>query len=211
MYNQQPQLFLTPVVKILLIVNIVMYVGTTFILPDLAPYLWEYYPTSENFQPYQLLTHMFMHDPSSLGHIFFNMFALATFGPVIEMVWREKRFLFYYLACGFGASAVNFIAKYIQIQNGTLLAESVNNIPSMGASGCLYGVMVAFGMLYPNQKLGLMFIPIQFPAKYFIPVIVAIDFFLGVSNYQTGIGHFAHFGGALTGFLLILFWWKGIK
>lgn len=211
MYNQQPQLVLTPVVKTLLIINIVMYIGTTFMVPRLAPYLWIYYPASIYFQPYQLLTHLFMHDPGGLQHIFFNMFGLVTFGPIIEMVWKEKRFLFYYLFCGFGASAVDFAAKYWQISNGTLILDQVKDIPSMGASGCLYGVLVAFGLLFPNQKLGLMFIPIQFPAKYFVPAIIGIDLYLGLSNQNTGVGHFAHVGGAVSGLLLMAYWWKGSK
>jgi membrane associated rhomboid family serine protease len=204
MYN----LRLTPVVRILLIANVVMYVATTYIVPDLAHYLYAYYPSSPDFLAHQVLTHMFMHDPNSIGHIFFNMFCLASFGPVIEMVWREQKFFFFYLFCGFGALALQFASNYWQIQNGTMTLEDVESIRLMGASGCLYGVMVAFAMLYPNQKIGMMFIPVYFPAKFAIPAIVAVDLFLGISNYQTGVAHFAHLGGAISGFLLISYWWK---
>jgi membrane associated rhomboid family serine protease len=208
MYNQRQGLNLTPVVKILLIANIVMYVLTTYILPDLAPKLYAYYPSSNKFWAPQIFTHMFMHDPDSLFHIFFNMFCLVTFGPVIEMVWKEQKFLFFYLFCGFGALAMQYAANYWQIHNGGMSALQVENGALMGASGCLYGVMVAFAMLYPNQKIGMMFIPFYFPAKYFVPVIIAVDLFLGVGRYQTGVAHFAHLGGAISGFLLILYWWK---
>jgi membrane associated rhomboid family serine protease len=211
MYNQPSQLYLSPVVKILLIANIAMYVLTTYVVPTLAPHLWVYYPTSESFSAPQLFTHMFMHDPNSIGHIFFNMFCLITFGPVIEMVWKEQKFLFYYLFCGFGALAMHFAATYWQISHGTVVLEDIQDIPLMGASGCLYGVMVAFAMLYPNQKIGMMFIPIYFPAKYAVPVIVTGDLILGISNSHTGVAHFAHLGGAISGFFLILYWWKGIK
>jgi membrane associated rhomboid family serine protease len=208
MYNQRQGLDLSPVVKILLIANIVMYVGTSFILPSLAPYLWAYYPSSPNFLAHQLFTHMFMHDPKGLGHIFFNMFCLITFGPVIEMVWREKKFFFFYLFCGFGAIGLHYAVEYWQIENGIRSLESAQYSPLMGASGCLSGVMVAFAMLYPNQKIGMMFIPIYFPAKFAIPAIVAVDLFLGISNSQPGVAHFAHLGGALSGFLLIQYWWR---
>jgi membrane associated rhomboid family serine protease len=206
MYNQRPQLYLTPVVKILLIINVAMFVLTEFIAPSLAAKFCVYYPTSEDFQPYQILTHMFMHH--GIGHIFFNMFCLATFGPIIEMVWKEQKFLFFYLFCGFGALALQFAANYWEIQNGTITLAEAESIRLAGASGCLYGVMVAFAMLYPEQRIGMMFIPVYFPAKYAVPVIVGIDLFLGISNYQTGVAHFAHLGGAISGFLLILYWWK---
>jgi membrane associated rhomboid family serine protease len=208
MYNQRQGLNLTPVVRILLIANIAMYVLTTYILPDLAPKLWAYYPTSKSFWAPQIFTHMFMHDPRGIGHIFFNMFCLVTFGPVIEMVWKEQKFLFYYLFCGFGALAMQYGANYWEIQNGVMSLEEAKLHSLMGASGCLYGVMVAFAMLYPNQRIGMMFIPVYFPAKYAVPVIVGIDLLLGISNYQTGVAHFAHLGGAISGFLLILYWWK---
>jgi membrane associated rhomboid family serine protease len=208
MYNQRQGLELTPVVKILLIANIVMYVGTTYILPDLAPKLYAYYPSSTKFWAPQIFTHMFMHDPISLFHILFNMFCLVTFGPIIEMVWKEQKFLFFYLFCGFGALGLQYAADYWQIEHGMMSAFKAENGALMGASGCLYGVMVAFAMLYPNQKIGMMFIPVYFPAKYAVPVIVAIDLFLGLGKYQTGVAHFAHLGGAISGFLLILYWWK---
>jgi membrane associated rhomboid family serine protease len=204
MYN----LRLTPVVRMLLIANVAMYVITTFIVPSKAHYLYAYYPSSPNFLVHQLLTHMFMHDPSSLFHILFNMFCLASFGPVIEMVWREQKFFFFYLFCGFGAIGLHYAVEYWQIENGIRSLESAQFSPLMGASGCLSGVMVAFAMLYPNQKIGMMFIPVYFPAKFAIPALFAVDLFLGISNSQPGVAHFAHLGGAISGFLLLSYWWK---
>ncbi len=200
---------LTPVVRNLLIINVLVFLATEFAMPNLAQKLCVYYPSSENFQPYQILSHMFMHH--GIGHIFFNMFCLATFGPVIEMVWKEQKFLFYYLFCGFGALALQFGAYYWEIHNGTSLLEDIEAIRLAGASGCLYGVMVAFAMLYPNQRIGMMFIPVFFPAKFAVPALIGVDLFLGISNYDSGVAHFAHLGGAISGFLLISFWWRGLK
>jgi membrane associated rhomboid family serine protease len=211
MYNQQPQIVLTPVVKILLIINVVMYVLTTFIVPTFGPLLYLYFPSSDNFQPYQLLTHMFMHDPHGFGHIAFNMFGLVSFGTMVEKVWREQRFLFFYLFCGFGATALDLSIKYWQISNDTLPIEIANQMSSLGASGCIYGVMVAAAMIAPNIRMGVMLLPFSLPAKYFVPIIVAIDLVLGISNQHTGIGHFAHVGGAIAGFLLSFYWLKGIR
>lgn len=211
MYNQQPQIVLTPVVKNLLIINVVVYILTTFVMPDIGPRLYEYFPTSDNFQPYQLLTHMFMHDPHGIGHIVFNMFALVSFGTLAEMVWGPQRFLFFYLFCGFGATILDFAVKYWQISDGSLPIEIVNQMSSLGASGCIYGVMVAAAMIAPNSRMGIMLLPFSLEAKYFVPIIVAIDLFLGISNQQTGVGHFAHVGGAIAGFLLSFYWLKGVR
>ena len=211
MYNQQPRIVLTPVVKILLIINVVMYVLTAFIAPTLGPYLYEYFPTSDNFQPYQLLTHMFMHDPHGIGHIAFNMFALVSFGTMVESVWQSQRFLFFYLFCGFGATALDLGVKYWQISNGSLPVEVANMMSSLGASGCVYGVLVAAAMIAPNIRMGVMFLPFSLEAKYFVPIIVAIDLVLGISNAHTGVGHFAHVGGAIAGFLLSYYWLRGFK
>ena len=202
---------MTPVVKNLLIINVVVYVLTTYIMPNIGPHLYLYFPGSDNFQPYQLLTHMFMHSRMGLGHIAFNMFALVSFGPMVELVWREQRFLFFYLFCGFGATALDLGVKYWQISQGTLLLEEAQMMSSLGASGCIYGVMVAAAMIAPNSKMGVMFLPFSLEAKYFVPIIVAIDLVLGISNAQTGVGHFAHVGGAVAGFSLSYYWLRGFK
>ena len=200
------QIFLTPVVRILLIINIAFFIITAAIVPSLKLPLCVYYPTSEAFQPYQVFTHMFMHD--GIAHIAFNMFGLVTFGPMIEMVWKEKRFLFYYLFCGIGALLAQWAWDYYSVQNGSMPLEMAEMIPLLGASGCIYGLLVAFAMLYPNQRIGIIFIPVYVPAKYAVPAFAALELFLGFGKFQAGVAHFAHLGGALFGLILILFWWK---
>ena len=203
------QFYLTPVVRNLLIINVIMFVLTTFVIPALHPILCIYYPTSPLFQPFQIVTHMFMHHGA--GHIFFNMIGLASFGPMIEMVWKEKRFLFYYLFCGLGALIVQWGVYYWQISTGNLALEQAEMIQLAGASGCLYGLLVAFAMIYPNNKVGLIFLPIFMKAKYAVPIFAAIELVSGLGNFGPSIAHFAHLGGALFGLILIMFWWKGIK
>ncbi|MBL7814947.1 MAG: rhomboid family intramembrane serine protease [Saprospiraceae bacterium] len=197
------QLYLTPVVRILLIINIGLFIITN-VFSFLHPLLCVYFPTSNLFQPFQILTHMFMHH--GLGHIFFNMFGLITFGPMIELVWKEQRFLFYYLFCGIGALLLQWGAYYWEISNGIMPIEVAEIIQLAGASGCLYGLLVAFAMLYPNNQVGLMFIPIYIKAKYAVPAFAILEIFLGFGRFEQGIAHFAHVGGALFGLILILFW-----
>lgn len=199
---------LTPVVRILLYINIGVFIIANFI-PGLESMLSVYYPTSPNFRPYQILTHMFTHH--GITHILFNMIGLISFGPLIESVWGERKFLFYYFFCGLGALALQFAFNYWQVYNGTMLLQELEMIPLLGASGCIFGLLVAFAMLYPNSQVGLIFIPIYVKAKYAVPAFAAIELFLGLGNFQQGVAHFAHLGGALAGFLLIAFWWKGVK
>ncbi len=199
---------LTPVVRILLFINIGVFIAVAF-MPGLEALLSVYYPTSPKFSPYQILTHMFTHH--GLSHILFNMFGLISFGPLIERVWGAQKFLFFYLFCGLGALALQFGANYWQIQNGSLPIQAAEMIQLAGASGCLFGLLVAFAMLYPDMQIGLIFIPIYVKAKYAVPAYAALELFLGFGNYQQGVAHFAHIGGALAGFLLIVFWWKGVK
>ncbi len=199
---------LTPVVRILLFINIGVFIVTNFI-PGLESMLSVYYPTSPNFRPYQILTHMFTHH--GITHILFNMIGFISFGPLIESVWGERKFLFYYFFCGLGALALQFAFNYWQVYNGTMPLQELEMIPLLGASGCIFGLLVAFAMLYPNSQVGLIFIPIYVKAKYAVPAFAAIELILGLGNFQQGVAHFAHLGGALAGFLLITFWWKGVK
>jgi len=175
---------------------------------------------SEYFRPYQLVTHMFMHDPSNFGHILFNMFALWMFGTILEKYWGPKRFLIFYLICGVGAGLISMLAlnyQYDQYLHGTPLPDIYGSIdeflnePSLGASGAIMGVLAAFAYLFPNSELFIMFIPIPVKAKYAIPGFVLIDLFGGIYNRTDGIAHFAHLGGALVGFLIVFFWNKTNK
>jgi membrane associated rhomboid family serine protease len=179
---------------------------------------------------------MFMH--GGMGHIFFNMYALWIFGKTLESVWGSKRFLIYYLATGLGAAFFHQLVNYIQFApdivalkaaysvdriNSTLLNEILqpgNQFyqigrdlirPTVGASGAVYGVLLAFGMLFPNTPLYIMFIPIPIKAKWLVIGFGALELFLGITNSGGSIAHFAHLGGMIFGFFLIRYWNKFTK
>ena len=157
----------------------------------------------------QLITHMFMH--GSLQHLFFNMFGLYMFGPPLEYVLGPKRFLTYYLGAGFGALALDFAVKYGMLHFGNVSdydASAIINTPMVGASGALFGLLAGYAMFFPNNVLQLLFPPIPIKAKYFVLIYAAIELFLGISGRQANVAHFAHLGGALFGFLCILYWRK---
>jgi len=229
----------TDVVKNLLIINVILYFGVFVLPPEIQQWFRLYPPMSDQFKPVQLITHMFMH--GSPMHLFFNMFGLFLFGPPLEALWGPKRFLFFYLVAGFGAAAVHLGVNYFEylnlmgsmnpdeialvLQEGgdvmlsgkqytdSMLAKlnSAINTPVVGASGALYGVLVGYGMNFPNAKLALIFFPVPVKAMYFIPGLIALDLiggFTGFSIFGQNIAHFAHVGGALFGLLLILYWRK---
>src|SRR5690554_4792619 len=227
-------ILMTPVVKNLLIFNIIGFVGSMiFIQANML--FGVYYPDSVMFHGWQVITYMFMH--GGFAHLFFNMFALFMFGPVIERILGPKKFINFYLITGLGALALQFFVQGIEVYQlvGTPFAGNLfefdrstgiisSNFPGLtqeglrslavtyntsmvGASGAIFGVLVAFGYLFPNTSLYLMFIPVPVKAKYFIPVLIALELFLGVSRVAgTSIAHFAHIGGALFGFFLIKIW-----
>ncbi len=152
---------------------------------------------SDNFRPWQIVTHMFAHAASGeylFFHILFNMFALWMFGRVLENVWGSKRFLIFYLLCGLGAAVAQLAS---------------NSGMAVGASGAVFGVLVAFAMTFPDTELYLMFIPIPIKAKWATLGLVAIDLFGGIYQVKgDSVAHFAHLGGAVTGFILLRFWNK---
>ena len=163
-----------------------------------------FYPGSDFFEPYQLVSHMFMH--ANTGHLLFNMLSLFFLGPMVERVFGTRRFLFYYLFAGFGAALTHLAFMYYQIDiSGDYTGI---NIPVLGASGAVYGVIIAFAVLFPDVRLMLIFPPIPIKARYLAAGLIALDLFSGISGYSTGIAHFAHLGGALFGYLLILYWRK---
>ena len=221
--------YITDVVKHLIIINVIVYIGTQFMGGDIPDEIMSlddwgrlkfavFYPTSDFFRPFQVVTYMFMH--GNVTHIFFNMYALYMFGTAIESVWGPKRFLFYYLFTGFGALALQFLVQYIEIQSLTqqlvnqpieIQAAAINNMkntPMLGASGAVFGILAAYGLQFPNNTLQLLFPPVSMKAKYFVLIYAAVEIGLGLSPYQTGVAHFAHVGGALFGFLLIMYWRK---
>ncbi|SEM50065.1 rhomboid-like protein [bacterium A37T11] len=235
--SASPFTSIPPVVKNLLIINIICFFGDAFIFPGANRLFGVYYPDSPFFHWWQVITYMFMH--AGFSHIFFNMFALFMFGPVLEHLLGAKRFINYYLITGLGALALQFAVQAFEVYQitGTVFAhdfisldldkgmaygkvglteDQVDTLGSIyggglvGASGAIFGLLVAFGYLFPNTELYLMFIPVPIKAKYFIPVYIIIELFLGVSQFSgDSVAHFAHLGGALFGFLLIKAW--GIK
>lgn len=212
----------TPVIKNLIILNALAYLvqvtlGRENPLITFMGSLHLY--KSEYFRPYQLVTHMFLHDPNNICHILFNMFGLWMFGSILERSWGPKRFLIFYLICGVGAGLISLLAlnyQYEQYLHGVTALPAIYqndignflNEPMLGASGAIMGVFAAFGYLFPNTQLFIMFVPIPIKAKYAIPGLVLLDLFGGIYNASDGIAHFAHLGGALVGFLLVLYWNK---
>ena len=162
------------------------------------------------YKPWQILTHFFMHQTLVLDegghfispyfyHILFNMFGLYMFGRILENVWGPKRFLIFYLACGVGAAITHLLVQYLM----------GGGAPTIGASGAVMGIFVAFGYLFPNTELMIIPIPIPIKAKWVVLVYIGIDLFGGFGNIAgDNIAHFAHLGGALTGFIILLFWNK---
>ena len=159
---------------------------------------------ADGFRPYQFITYMFLH--GGFTHILFNMLALYMFGTSIENAWGAKRFLTYYLVCGIGAALVHFAIFYFQIGGNS---EYYNFIPTIiGASGAVFGLLLAYGMMYPNQVIYVQFI-IPMKAKYFVALYGAIELFSGINNSAgDNVAHFAHLGGMLFGFILIKYWQK---
>lgn len=153
------------------------------------------------FQPWQLLTYGFLHSPSYLGHIFWNMFGLWMFGRDLERMMGPKRFLTYYLTCVIGAGIVQLIVA--GTQGGVY--------PTLGASGGVFGILLAFGMAFPNRMVMLLIPPIPMRAKYFVIGYGLLEFYLGVSGKDSGVANFAHLGGMLFGFLLIQYWKKSAR
>ena len=222
MENQfRPQGFsiLPPVVKNLLIINFVFYIATISFdyvwHIDLAQYLGLHYIGASDFRPYQFVTYMFMH--GNFAHIFFNMFALWMFGNSIENAWGPKRFLIFYMVCGIGAGLTQELVQYIQLRdlvenyqyvklNGQSIPVDayLNMLTTVGASGAVYGILLAFGMMWPDSRIYIYFaIPIK--AKWFVIIYGLLELFSGFSSVDN-VAHFAHVGGMLWGFLLILYW-----
>ncbi len=196
--------FFPPVIKSLLISNTAVWLLSEFFLAPfkiagvqiggehgLFTYYFALWPIGTNFWPWQLFTYMFMH--GGLGHLFFNMLALWMFGMELENNWGSKQFLIYYLVCGLGAGIANLLVT-------PLLGQGA---PTVGASGAVFGILVAFGMLFPDRPIYLYFLlPIR--AKYFVAIYMGLELFYGVTGTSDGIAHFAHLGGAAVGFVYML-------
>ena len=228
---------LPPVVKNLLIINGIMYLATV-VFKTRGIYLSEifglHFFTAQDSGIWQLVTYMFMH--GNFGHLFFNMFALWIFGAALENTWGQKRFLIYYMVCGIGAGLIQMLVIGLQInslsqnlspevvqmihENGKMILNedknylgdmgalnlAINSV-TVGASGSVFGLLLAFGMMFPNALIYVYFLlPIK--AKWFVMIYGALELIFGVTGTQDGVAHFAHLGGMLFGFFLILYWNK---
>ncbi len=171
-------------------------------------YLALYLPGSVLFAPWQIITHLFMH--FDLMHILFNMYALWMFGTALEEYWGPKRFLIYYFVCGIGAAILYTGVRFYELEGADIVARcAANAVPVLGASGAVFGVLLGFGMLFPNTELMILFFPIPIKAKYFVIMYGAIELFSGLSNNPgDDVAHFAHLGGMIFGFILIKYWGK---
>ncbi len=213
-----------PITKNLLIINTICYLAYYVLQSrgiDLNSVFGLHYMQASHFQIYQLLTYMFMH--ASFMHLFFNMFALWMFGSVIERTFGEKRFLIYYLVCGLGAALCQELSQGVLVysliaqQGGTLSdlvhlsaldKTALNGMTTVGASGSIYGVLLAFGMTYPEQRMFLFPLPIPIKAKWFVCGYAALELFMAMGQRGDGVAHVAHLGGMLFGYLLIKMWRK---
>ena len=225
---------ITETVKHLIIINALFFIVPQ-LAPNLGlqSMFALHFPESPQFGFWQFATHMFMH--GGFSHILFNMYGLWAFGTPLEQMWGRNKFIFFYLSAGLGAGVIYTLVNYYQFNNGVQeliklgisqteilslmdpskqysneILQSVNefyNTQAVGASGAIYGILVAFGLSFPNSKLALIFFPVPIAAKYFIPAIILGDLFFGMTKYSIGnVAHFAHVGGALIGFLIAWYW-----
>ena len=236
---------ITETVKVLLIINVIFFIGSKMVGAFDLLSVW--YIENNNFEFWQVISHMFMHSEKFYLHIVFNMLALWMFGTPLEQMWGRNKFLFFYFSAGIGAHLFSLSIDYFQfetilnilVENGfdrsdiisilnedkyitswkSILTadqfERLNEIfygSSLGASGAIMGLLVAFGLSFPDVKLMMIFIPVPIKAKYFIPIIVAYDIISGLvggtSIFGVNIAHWAHVGGALTGFIMAYYWKK---
>ena len=240
-YRPSPFANIPPVVKNLLIINVIFFIATHLFSAGgtypLVRYLAVYYFDSPDFRIWQVVSYMFMHSPTSLMHILFNMFALFSFGPALESVFGSKRFLNFYILTGLGALVLQMAVQAIEVYGITgsiinphavtidhatdmisvniqgLSQEARQNLagiyltPMLGASGAIFGILVGFGLLFPNAELMLIFLPIPIKAKYLIPIYIVFELYSGLKPMAgDSVAHFAHLGGGLFGFILIKLW-----
>ncbi|HYF32415.1 MAG TPA: rhomboid family intramembrane serine protease [Chitinophagaceae bacterium] len=214
------------IIKNLMIVNGLVYLAKITLQQQGSFWLTEnlalFDVRSVYFRPHQIITHMFMH--AGFGHLFFNMFVLWMFGSTLENLWGPKRFLIFYVVCGIGAALLHLGVMYIQNTQFVEQIQALNpfldqqeigelyailNIPTVGASGAIYGCLAGFGYLFPNSLIYLYFlVPIR--AKYLIGGLILIQLWMGTAGGagRGGVAHWAHLGGALVGFLLVYYWNK---
>lgn len=200
----------------------------------LTDHLGLHYVMADDFNPVQIFTYMFLHDFHGFLHVFFNMFTLWMFGRILEPVWGSKRFMLYYFVCGVGAAfiqeavwALSWHSEYVDgiaALNGQTpaamevyihdyaplfrdgIAQYLNSMVTVGASGAIFGILLGFAFVFPNMPLYLFFIPVPIKAKYMVIGYAVLEFFFGMNGIQAGVAHFAHLGGMLFGLILLLYW-----
>lgn len=212
------------VTKNLLLVNIIAFLATWMLQLrgiDLNDICGLHFFMASDFQAWQLVTYMFLH--AGFTHILFNMFALWMFGMVIENVWGPRKFLFYYISCGVGAGLLQEVAQFFSFyltisgQNpyvhlsdifaiGQQLSTQLNGWTTIGASGAVYAILLAFGMIFPNERIFIFPLPIPIKAKWFVMFYVAIELFSAMGSSGDNVAHMAHLGGMLFGYLMIRYW-----
>jgi len=188
------------VTRNLIIINLLVYVATLINENLIFQYFALFYPASYFFHIWQPLTHMFVH--GGFWHLLFNMYSLWLFGSIVEQVIGEKKFLILYFVCGLGAAGLHLLVQFFQ---------GGSSAPCVGASGAIYGLLISYAMLFPQNKLTLIFPPVTLSAKQWVLIFAAIELLTGLASsrgWMDGIAHFAHLGGMLLGFLLILYWRK---
>ena len=213
---------LPTVTKNLLIINVLCFFGAVVGEKygfDLNGICGLHFFMASDFKLWQLITYMFMH--ANLEHIFFNMFAVWMFGRTLEQVMGPKRFLTYYMVCGIGAGLVQELVQFIQyatelshydgVNTGLAvipMQEDLNLMTTVGASGAVYGILLAFGMMFPNSQMFVFPIPFPIKAKFFVIGYAVLELLSGLGSSGDGIAHFAHLGGMIFGFFLIMYWRK---
>lgn len=215
---------LTIVTKNLLIINVLAFIATWVVKGvgiDLQSMCGLHFVLANDFHVYQLVTYMFLH--ANFAHILFNMFAVWMFGCVIESVWGPKKFLFYYISCGIGAGLMQELAQFVSFyvtisgqdpsvglsdvfQVGQALSMQLNSWTTIGASGAVYAILLAFGMIFPNERIFIFPLPIPIKAKWFVTFYVCIELFSALGSPGDGVAHMAHLGGMLFGFFMIRYW-----
>lgn len=214
------------ITKNLLVINILAFLAMLIIKPttgvDLNDVFGLHFFMAADFHPYQLVTYMFMH--AGFAHILFNMFALWMFGCIVERALGARRFLIYYMVCGIGAGLLQEVAQYIWLYMDfnsqhpigffdsfivmRQLAQQLNALTTVGASGAIYAVLLAFGMAFPDQRMFIFPFPVPIKAKWLITAYIVLEVVLAFSTPGDGVAHFAHLGGMLFGFLMIRYWRK---
>ena len=219
-YYQEERPRIPVVTRNLIIINVIVFIATLINENFMTATFALFYPTSQYFHWWQPLTHMFMH--GGFWHIFFNMYTLLIFGMAVEQTIGWRKFLVYYFVCGFGAAALHMGVQWLeashfmsQMADGSAEVAAkaaasyaqLKSTPTVGASGAIYGVLLGYAFLYPQNRMTPLFPPVTLSAKWMVLIFLGIELLTGVSGTLDGVAHFAHLGGALFGWLMMM-WWK---